>query len=157
MIGLPQSIRTFTPLGFPTSRLDYSDKMQRLISELVEETDMEKDDSEKLEVILFMAENKWRKRKQVHFNLQVTMYMFTLSLIRKDNCTSTLIVLGHIFTAFNNLHVLLMVLPLAFPSRHPRSKDCYPTSLRPHVGHEGRMQRRRHHGLNFAQRASLGL
>ena len=53
-----------TRLCFPRSRLDYSDKMQRLINEFVEETDMEKDDSEKLEVVLLTAENKWRKRKQ---------------------------------------------------------------------------------------------
>jgi len=53
-----------TRLCFPRRRLDYSDKMRGLISKFVKETDMPKDESEKLDSVLLEAENKWRRRKQ---------------------------------------------------------------------------------------------
>jgi len=53
-----------TRLCFPRRRLDYSDRMRRVVDEFVKETGMPEDDSEKLDGALLMAENKWRRRKQ---------------------------------------------------------------------------------------------
>jgi hypothetical protein len=49
----------------PKSRLDYSDRMRGLINEFVTETGFPKEESEKLNGVLLMAEKKWLKRHRV--------------------------------------------------------------------------------------------
>jgi len=50
------------------NRLDYSNRMRNLISELIKATDMEKEDVETLEATLLNAEKEFRKRGSGLFN-----------------------------------------------------------------------------------------